>query len=152
MRCDIKYIAVFENLLISSRISTAVKNNDSENKLPSRRGSKLNALRKTSPPANFFKRGGVLRFRYAIVQFRWFTIPSLYRSYDRSSNREQKDLPYGRYYWPEKSSKSSTSCLLLFVWNHVDYEKSYTEVDLIYFWEVTFMIYHIQLFIEDRPK
>lgn len=56
--------------------------------------SKLDALRKKHlwSVNFFFEREGGLRFCYAIMQFRWFMIPSLYRLYDRSSNGEQKDL------------------------------------------------------------
>lgn len=81
-------------VLISSPISITVGNNGS--KLLSRSNARIKTwcvAQKAPLVGEFFpKVEGVLRFCYAIVQFRWFMIPSLYRLYDRSSNGEQKDL------------------------------------------------------------
>lgn len=83
--------------------------------------SKLYALRKAPPLANFFQKRGRFKFRYAIVQFRWFMIPSLYRLYDRSSNGEQKDLYYMTVTISRrKATENAASCPLLFAWNHTD--------------------------------
>jgi len=86
------------------------------------------------------------------MQFRWFMIPSLYRSYDRSSNREQKDLPHGRYDWPEKSSESSASLSIIICVKSCGLREIIDGSGSSIFLRSNAYDISYELFIEDGPK